>query len=46
MAEELRKEIKDGQQELKEQSQAQYDRLAQMMLEMSVNQKKSSEEAK
>ena len=45
-ADELRKEMKSGQLETKEQNREQYHQLTQLIQEMALNQKKSSEEAK
>ena len=45
-ADKLRKEMKSGQLEIKEQNREQYHQLTQLIQEMALNQKKSSEEAK
>ena len=45
-ADELRKEMKSGQLEIKEQNWEQYHQLTQLIQEIVLNQKKSSEEAK
>ena len=44
-ADELKKEMKSGQLEIKEQNREQYHQLTQLIQEMALNQKKSSEEA-
>ena len=45
-ADELRKEMKSGQLEIKEQNREQYHQLTQLIQEIAINQRKSSEEAK
>ena len=45
-ADKLRKKMKNGQLEIKEQNREQYHQLTQLIQEMALNQKKSSEEAK